>query len=64
MPWNPTTNSHTRGSAVVDASTLTAPASFNATFTASEANALRADVAALQAKVNALLAALRLGGNI
>lgn len=48
---------------VTNAAALTAPATFNATtYTASELNALRTDVAALQAKINAILAALRVNG--
>jgi hypothetical protein len=38
------------------AAALTAPATFNATFTAAEANALRTDVAALRTAYNALQA--------
>ena len=65
MPsWNQTTNSATRGPAVADAAALTAPASLGSAYTQAEVNALRADVAASQAKINALLAALRLGGII
>lgn len=60
MPsWNASTNSATRCAPVVNASALTAVASFSATYTPAEVNALRADVLALQAKINALLVTLR-----
>lgn len=63
MPsWNNITNSATRCAPVADAAVLTAPASLGAAYTQAEVNALRADVAALQAKINALLVALRGGG--
>lgn len=58
------TEIHSRAAAVTAAAALTAPASFNATFSATEANALRADVLALQAKLNALLVSLRAGNVI
>ena len=65
MPsWNQTTNSATRCNPVTDAAALTAPASLGTAYTQAEVNALRADVAANQAKINALLAALRAGGII
>jgi hypothetical protein len=44
---------------VADAPALTAPASFSGTYTGAEVNALRSDVAALRATLNALLAARR-----
>lgn len=63
MPsWNQTTSSATRCTPVADAVALTAPASLGAAYTQTEVNALRVDVAACQAKINALLAALRSGG--
>lgn len=52
------------GAAVADPAALTAPATFAATYTATESSALRADVAALRSTVVALQAELRNAGVI
>ena len=50
--------------AVSAPSALTAPASMGATYTKSEVDALRADVAALRTTVAALISALKESGDI
>lgn len=52
------------GAAVANAAALTAPASMGASYNATNVNALRADVLALQTKLNALLTSLRAAGVI
>lgn len=52
------------GPAVADAAALTAPASMGATYSATNVNALRADVLELRTQLNAALAALRSAGVI
>lgn len=52
------------GVAVTNPAALTAPASMGATYTAANVNALRADVAALQATVTSLMNSLRDAGVI
>lgn len=50
------------GAAVTDPAAMTAPATFAATYTAAESEALRADVAALRTTVINLLTSLRDAG--